>query len=65
MNFWRIYTYSGTRPESIFLGFSVCSYVYLLNYKSELAQFGDKIDILMQLRSAIMGRNGRVVLGDF
>ena len=33
--------YSGTRLESkllVFLGFSVCSHVYLLNYRSELAQ---------------------------
>ena len=33
--------YSGTRLESkllLFFGFSVCSHVYLLNYRSELAQ---------------------------
>ena len=33
--------YSGTRLESklvVFFGFSVCSHVYLLNYRSELAQ---------------------------
>ena len=70
--------YSGTRLESkllVFFGFSVCSHVYLLNYRSELAQIWrqdtdtihdhnhTKKIISMQVRSAIMGRNGRVVLG--
>ena len=74
----RRHAYSGTRLESkllVFFGFSVCSHVYLLNYRSELAQIwrqdtdtihdhnhAKKI-ISMQVRSAIMGRNGRVVLG--
>ena len=70
--------YSGTRLESkllVFFCFSVCSHVYLLNYRSELAQIWrqdtdtihdhnhTKKIISMQVRSAIMGRNGRVVLG--
>ena len=49
----------------ICFGFSVCSHVYLLNYRSEL-----NTDTIhdhnhtkkMQVRSAIMGRNGRVDL---
>ena len=72
------HVYSGTRLESkllVFFGFSVCSHVYLLNYRSELAQIWrqdtdtihdhihTKKNISMQVRSAIMGRNGRVVLG--
>ena len=70
--------YSGTRLDSkllVFFGFSVCSHVYLLNYRSELAQIWrqdtdtihdhnhTKKNISMQVRAAIMGRNGRVVLG--
>ena len=55
----------------VFFVFSVCSHVYLLNYRSELAQDTDTIHdhnhtkkkISMQVRLAIMGRNGRVVLG--
>ena len=53
--------------------FSVCSHVHLLNYRSELAQQDtDTIHdhnhtkkISMQVRSAIMGRNGRVVWGAY
>ena len=71
--------YSGTRLESkllVFFGFSVCSYVYLLNYRSELAQIWrqntdtihdhnhtKKKKISMQVQPAIMGCNGRVALG--
>ena len=69
--------YSGTRLESkllVFFCFSGCSHVYLLNYRSELAQIWrqdtdnhnhtkKKIFFLMQVRASIMGRNGRVVLG--
>ena len=70
--------YSGTRLESkllAFFVFSVCSHVYLLNYRSELAQIWrqdtdtihdhnhTKRNISVQVRPAIMGRNGRVVLG--
>ena len=70
--------YSGTRLESkllVFFGFSVCSHVYLLNYRSELAQIWrqdtdtihnhnhTKKIISMQVRPAIIGCNGRVVLG--
>ena len=59
----------------VFFGFSVCSHVYLFNYRSELAQIWrqdtdtihnhnhTKKKISMQARAAIMGRNGRVVLG--
>ena len=65
------------RPESkllVFFGFSVCSHVYLLNYRSELAQiWREDTDTIhdhnhtqkkksMQVQPAIMGRNGRVVL---
>ena len=61
--------YSGTRLESkllVFFGFSVCSHVYLLNYRSELAQIWrqdtDTIQnhnhtkkiISMQVRPAVM-----------
>ena len=68
------YQYSGTRLDSkllVFFGFSVCSHVYLLNYRSELAQIWrqdtdtihdhnhTKKIISMQVRSVIMGRNGR------
>ena len=68
-------THSGTRLECVFLDFSVCSHVYLLNYRSELAQIWrqdtDTIHdhchtpkkISTQVRSAIMGCNGRVVFG--
>ena len=64
--------YSGTRLESKLLAFFVFSGVYLLNYRSELAQIwrqdtdtihDPKKKISMQLRLAIMSRNGRVVLG--
>ena len=58
-------------------GFSACSHVYLLNYRSELAQIWrqdtDTIyyhnhtpkNISTQVWSAIMGRNGGVVLGAY
>ena len=80
-------SYSGTSgwTECVFLDFSVCSHVYLLNYRSELVQiWRQDTDTIhdhyhtpppppppqkkkkknsTQVRSAIMGRNGRVVLG--
>ena len=55
----------------------MCSHVYLLNYRSELAQIWrqdtdtihdhnhTKKNISMQVRPAIMGSNGRVVLGAY
>ena len=67
-------SYSGTRLESIILFFVFCSRVYLLNYRSEVAQvWRQDTDTIhdhnhtkkMQVQSAIMGRNGRVVLGAY
>ena len=68
--------YSGTKLESIilFFCFFLCSHVYLLNYRSEVAQvWRQDTDTIhdhnhtkkMQVRSVIMGRNGRVVLGAY
>ena len=71
----KVSMYSGTRLESkllAFFVFSVCTHVYLLNYRSELAQiWRQDTDTIhdhnhtnkKNFNASIMGRNGRVVLG--
>ena len=73
-NSHKPHSHQYTQPPSyivvpVFFGVSVCLHVYLLNYRSELAQIWrqdtDTTIIPKIFHSAIMGRNGRVVLGAY
>ena len=61
--------YSGTRLESIFWFFCVFTCIYLDYIGQNWLKFGDKLQIPSMITiipkkwSAIMGRNGRDVLG--